>query len=63
MYSELSPQTKEFFDFMMENELFDVLGRKTKRPGGYMTYIPKYQVTVYFCKLQRNKRRCGRHHP
>lgn len=33
MYEELSPETKEFFDFMMENELFDVLGRKTKRPA------------------------------
>lgn len=28
MYAELSPETKEFFDFMMENELFDVFGRK-----------------------------------
>ena len=37
MYEELSPETKEFFEFMMENELFDVLGRKTKKAGGYMT--------------------------
>ena len=37
MYTELSEETKEFFDFMMENELFDVLGRKTKKAGGYMT--------------------------
>lgn len=28
---------------MMENELFDVLGRKTKRQGGYMTYIPNFK--------------------
>lgn len=40
MYAELSPETKEFFDFMQENGLFDVLGRKTKRQGGYMTYLP-----------------------
>lgn len=39
MYAELSPETKEFFDYMMENELFDVYGRKTKRQGGYMTSI------------------------
>lgn len=39
MYAELSPETKEFFDYMMENELFDVLGRKTKRSGGYMTSL------------------------
>ena len=42
MYSELSPETKEFFDFMQENELFDVLGlptfglKRTKR-GYYST--------------------------
>ena len=30
MYSELSVETKEFFDFMRENELFDVLGRKIR---------------------------------
>ena len=42
MYSELSPETKEFYDFMMDNELFDVLGRKTKKAGGYMTYMPLY---------------------
>ena len=40
MYRELSPETAEFFDFMMENQLFDVLGRKTKKAGGYMTYLP-----------------------
>ena len=34
MYEELSPETREFFDFMMKNELFDVLGRKTKKAGG-----------------------------
>lgn len=39
MYTELSAETKEFFDCMMENEMFDVFGRKTKRQGGYMTYL------------------------
>ena len=42
MYAELSPETKEFFDFMTDNELFDVLGRKTKTAGGYMTSLPEY---------------------
>lgn len=51
MYSELSPETKEFFDFMMENELFDVLGRKTKRAGGYMTYLPLYQAPFIFANF------------
>ena len=44
MYSELSKETKEFFDFMMENQLLDVFGRKTKAVGGYMTYIPDYHA-------------------
>ena len=51
MYSELSPQTKEFFDFMMENQLFDVLGRKTKKAGGYMTYLPLYHAPFIFANF------------
>ena len=51
MYSELSPETKEFFDFMMENELFDVLGRKNKRAGGYMTYMPLYSSPFIFANF------------
>ena len=51
MYSELSAETKEFFDFMQENELFDVLGRKNKRAGGYMTYLPLYQSPFIFANF------------
>lgn len=51
MYQELSPETAEFFNFMMENELFDVLGRKTKRAGGYMTYIPNYKSPFIFANF------------
>lgn len=51
MYSELSPETKEFFDFMRENELFDVLGRKTKKQGGYMTFIPNYKSPFIFANF------------
>ncbi len=51
MYGELSLETKEFFDFMMENQLFDVLGRKTKRAGGYMTYLPLYQAPFIFANF------------
>ncbi len=51
MYAELSPETKEFFDFMMENELFDVLGRKTKKAGGYMTYLPVYNSPYIFANF------------
>ena len=51
MYAELSPETKEFFDFMKENELFDVLGRKTKRAGGYMTFLPDYKAPFIFANF------------
>lgn len=51
MYSELSPETKEFFDFMMENELLDVFGRKTKKQGGYMTFIHKYGAPFIFANF------------
>ena len=51
MYSELSPETKEFFDFMMENQLFDVLGRKTKKAGGYMESLPMYGAPFIFANF------------
>ena len=51
MYGELSPETKKFMDFMCENELFDVLGRKTKRTGGYMTYLPLYRSPFIFANF------------
>lgn len=51
MYEELSPETKEFFDFMMDNELLDVFGRKTKAVGGYMTYIPDYKAPFIFANF------------
>lgn len=51
MYRELSPETAEFFDFMMENELFDVLGRKTKKQGGYMTFLPNYKSPFIFANF------------
>lgn len=51
MYQELSPETKEFFDFMMEHELMDVLGRKTKRQGGYMDYLPDFKAPFIFANF------------
>lgn len=51
MYSELSEETKEFYNFMMENGLFDVFGRKDKRAGGYMTYMPDYNSPFVFANF------------
>ncbi len=48
MYQELSPETHEFFSFMMENELMDLVTNKGKAGGGYCTYISKYQAPFIF---------------
>lgn len=51
MYNELSPETGEFMDFMCAHELFDVLGRRTKASGGYMTYLPDYKAPFIFANF------------
>ena len=51
MYHEMSPETARFMDFMCENELFDVLGRKTKKTGGYMTFLPDYNAPFIFANF------------
>ena len=38
-YSELSPETDEFFKTMLDNELLDVLSTEGKQAGGYCTSI------------------------
>lgn len=51
MYSKLSPETDTFMSFMCDNELFDVLGRKNKKAGGYMTYLPDYKAPFIFANF------------
>ncbi len=48
MYRELSPQTGEFFDFMIEHRLFDLETKPGKRPGGYCTFLPFYRAPFIF---------------
>ena len=48
MYSELSKETKEFFDFMIEHELMDLETKPGKGAGGYCTYIPDYKAPFIF---------------
>lgn len=48
MYEELSPETKEFFDFMIDNEMMDLVSRKGKATGGYCTYISNYRSPYIF---------------
>ena len=51
MYDMLSPEASEFFRFMLDNELLDVLSRKGKAPGGYMTYIYSYESPFIFANF------------
>ena len=46
MYRELSPESGEFFDFMVEHELFDLETKKGKRVGGYCTSLPLYHAPL-----------------
>ncbi len=48
MYSELSKETNEFFKFMVENELMDLVNKKGKAGGGYCEYIPDYKSPYIF---------------
>ncbi len=48
MYQELSPETGEFFTFMVEKNLLDLVAKKGKAGGGYATYISKYQSPFIF---------------
>lgn len=48
MYEELSGETNEFFTFMMDNGLMDLVSKKGKAGGGYCTYISKYKSPFIF---------------
>lgn len=48
MYNELSTDTKNFFDFMLENDLMDLETKHNKSAGGYCTYIPDYKAPFIF---------------
>ena len=48
MYNELSKETKEFFDFMLENDLMDLETKHNKSAGGYCTFIPDYKAPFIF---------------
>ncbi len=51
MYSELSTETKEFFDFMVSNDLMDLENKKGKASGGYCTMFAKYKSPFIFANF------------
>ncbi|TVR78930.1 MAG: M3 family oligoendopeptidase [Chitinophagaceae bacterium] len=51
MYQELSTETSEFFNFMVENDLMDVLTKDGKSPGGYCNYLPDFKFPFIFANF------------
>ena len=50
-YDELSPETSEFFQTMLDGELLDVLATEGKAGGGYCTAIADYEVPFIFANF------------
>ncbi len=48
MYSAMSPETKEFFDFLTDYELYDFVTRENKHLGGYCTALPSFKAPFIF---------------
>ena len=48
MYHELSPETAEFIDFMMEHELLDLKNKPNKASTGYMTSLAPLKAPFVF---------------
>ncbi len=48
MYKDLSSETDEFFSFMTQYQLMDLVNKKGKAGGGYCTYLPNYKAPFIF---------------
>ncbi len=48
MYKELSPETHEFFSYMNDTGLMDLVSKDGKATGGYCTFIKKYKSPYIF---------------
>lgn len=51
MYRELSPETGEFFDFMVEHELYDLDSKLGKQPGGYCAFLAMEKAPFIFANF------------
>jgi len=51
MYNELSPRTSEFFKYMLDNELMDLMSRKNKAAGGYCSFLNEYKSPFIFANF------------
>ena len=48
MYHDMSPETGEFIDFMLDHELTDLDNKPNKASTGYMTYLADYKAPFVF---------------
>jgi M3 family oligoendopeptidase len=48
MYHDMSPETGEFIDFMIDHKLMDLKNRPNKASTGYMTSFPDYKAPYVF---------------
>jgi len=55
MYGSLSPETAEFFNYMTENELMDLVAKPGKTTGGYCTTFPAYKSPFIFSNFNGTK--------
>lgn len=51
MYQEMSKETGEFFQVMLEKQLFDLESKANKMPGGYCTEFSDYKVPFIFANF------------
>lgn len=51
MYKDMGSDTGEFFQMMVDRQLFDLLTKPNKDMGGYCTDIPDYKVPFIFANF------------
>ncbi|MGV3464510.1 MAG: M3 family oligoendopeptidase [Heyndrickxia sp.] len=51
MFSELSPETKEFFEYMVSNGNLDLISKTGKRGGAFATFIGMEKAPFIFANL------------
>jgi len=51
MYEQMSDATREFFNFMLTNELMDLDSSEGKYPGGFCDFIPDHKSPFIFANF------------
>ncbi|MEC9485056.1 MAG: M3 family oligoendopeptidase [Candidatus Izemoplasma sp.] len=51
MYNQMSDETSEFFNFMLDNELLELDSKPGKAGGGYCTFISDYKAPYIFANF------------